>query len=82
MSLRRAVCPRGDMGRGDGGFRPVPVAREPNLFVWTDTCNVYVWRDGTAALLIDLGPADPLIFSRTHGPVSFFQRPGSSFRYC
>jgi glyoxylase-like metal-dependent hydrolase (beta-lactamase superfamily II) len=27
----------------------------PNLFVWRDTCNVYVLRDGDAALLIDLG---------------------------
>ncbi|MGH7946762.1 MAG: hypothetical protein ACREF9_17430, partial [Opitutaceae bacterium] len=27
----------------------------PDLFVWTDTCNVYVLRDGDAALLIDLG---------------------------
>ena len=23
----------------------------PDLFVWTDTCNVYVLRDGDAALL-------------------------------
>ena len=27
----------------------------PDLFLWTDTCNVYVLRDGDAALLIDLG---------------------------
>ena len=27
----------------------------PNVFQWTDTCNVYVLRDGDAALLIDLG---------------------------
>ena len=27
----------------------------PNLFLWTDTCNVYVVRDGDSALLIDLG---------------------------
>ena len=27
----------------------------PELFAWTDTCNVYVLRDGDAALLIDLG---------------------------
>ena len=32
----------------------------PNLFVWTDTCNVYVIHDGDAALLIDLGDADVL----------------------
>src|SRR5688572_4468087 len=27
----------------------------PNLFAWTDTCNVYVLRDGDSALLINLG---------------------------
>lgn len=27
----------------------------PGLFVWTDTCNVYVLKDGDAAILIDLG---------------------------
>ena len=27
----------------------------PSLFTWTDTCNVYVLRDGDAALLINLG---------------------------
>jgi glyoxylase-like metal-dependent hydrolase (beta-lactamase superfamily II) len=27
----------------------------PEVFVWTDTCNVYVVRDGDAALLINLG---------------------------
>jgi glyoxylase-like metal-dependent hydrolase (beta-lactamase superfamily II) len=27
----------------------------PDLFVWTNTCNTYVLRDGDAALLIDLG---------------------------
>lgn len=27
----------------------------PDLFVWSDTCNAYVVRDGDAALLIDLG---------------------------
>jgi glyoxylase-like metal-dependent hydrolase (beta-lactamase superfamily II) len=27
----------------------------PDLFVWTDTCNVYVLRDGQSAILIDLG---------------------------
>src|SRR3982751_165566 len=27
----------------------------PNLYRYTDTCNVYVLKDGDAALLIDLG---------------------------
>ena len=32
----------------------------PDLFIWTDTCNVYVLRDGEAALLIDLGDGSVL----------------------
>src|SRR5262245_45898835 len=32
----------------------------PDLFVWTDTCNVYVLRDGDAATLIDLGDGSVL----------------------
>ncbi len=32
----------------------------PDLFIWTDTCNVYVLRDGDAALLIDLGDGSVL----------------------
>ena len=27
----------------------------PNLYQWTDVCNVYVWMEGQSALLIDLG---------------------------
>jgi hypothetical protein len=34
---------------------PVDSRLAPELFVWTDTCNVYVLRDGDAALLLDLG---------------------------
>lgn len=30
-------------------------ASSPEVFVWTDTCNVYVLREGEAAMLIDLG---------------------------
>lgn len=41
-------------------IRPVSTDSEPNLFVWTDTCNVYVLKDGDAALLIDLGDGDVL----------------------
>ena len=36
-------------------FTQPDAARHPNLFTWTDTCNVHVIRDGDAALLIDLG---------------------------
>jgi hypothetical protein len=32
----------------------------PNLFIWTDTCNVHVLRDGEAALLINLGDGSVL----------------------
>ena len=32
----------------------------PDLFQWTDTCNVYVLKDGDAALLIDLGDGSVL----------------------
>jgi len=39
---------------------PVDAKLAPDLFVWTDTCNVYVLRDGDAALLIDLGDGSVL----------------------
>lgn len=32
----------------------------PNLFIWTDTCNVHVLRDGDASLLINLGDGSVL----------------------
>ncbi len=32
----------------------------PDLFVWTDTCNVFVLRDGETAVLIDLGDGSVL----------------------
>ena len=32
----------------------------PDVFQWTDTCNVYVVRHGDAALLIDLGDGSVL----------------------
>jgi glyoxylase-like metal-dependent hydrolase (beta-lactamase superfamily II) len=37
------------------GFRQPDAKSQPDLFVWTDTCNVYVLRDRDKALLIDLG---------------------------
>ena len=37
------------------GFRQPDPKSQPDLFVWTDTCNVYVLREGDTALLIDLG---------------------------
>ena len=39
---------------------PTPVDGQPDLFRWADTCNVYILRDGDAALLIDFGAGDVL----------------------
>lgn len=39
---------------------PVDAQLAPDVFVWTDTCNIYVIRDGDAALLIDLGDGSVL----------------------
>jgi glyoxylase-like metal-dependent hydrolase (beta-lactamase superfamily II) len=33
----------------------IAVKLVPNLYMWTDICNVYVLRDGDKAILIDLG---------------------------
>ena len=41
-------------------FRKPDPAAFPNLFVWTDTCNVYVLRDGNEAVLINLGDGSVL----------------------
>ena len=43
-----------------GGFRRPDPANHPDLYLWTDTCNVYVVRDGDSALLIDLGDGSVL----------------------
>ena len=38
-----------------------PLGRDfPELFSWTDTCNVFVLRDGEAALIVNLGDGDVL----------------------
>ena len=42
------------------GFRQPDPKAQPDLFVWTDTCNVHVLRDGDTALLIDLGDGSVL----------------------
>jgi glyoxylase-like metal-dependent hydrolase (beta-lactamase superfamily II) len=41
-------------------LQPLDAQLAPNVFVWTDTCNVYVIKDGDAALLIDLGDGSVL----------------------
>ncbi|MCA9049277.1 MAG: MBL fold metallo-hydrolase [Planctomycetaceae bacterium] len=38
-----------------GEFRQPDPQRFPQLFQWSDTCNVYVLRDGDSAVLINLG---------------------------
>jgi len=52
--LPGATAPAGHTGP-DQALRLVASAGDPDLFVWTDTCNVYVVRDQDAAVLIDLG---------------------------
>jgi len=42
------------------GFRRPDPANHPDVYVWTDTCNVYVVKDGDSALLIDLGDGSVL----------------------
>lgn len=43
-----------------GRFTQPDAANHPDLFTWTDTCNVHVLRDGDAGLLIDLGDGSVL----------------------
>jgi glyoxylase-like metal-dependent hydrolase (beta-lactamase superfamily II) len=47
-------------GAGELAGHKFLAAALPNLFVWTDTCNVYVLRDGDAAVLINLGDGSVL----------------------
>ena len=42
------------------GFRQPDPTLDPGLYVWTDTCNVYIFKDGDAALLINLGDGSVL----------------------
>src|SRR5687767_10910258 len=43
-----------------GEFVQPDTKNHPDLFSWTDTCNVYVFREGDTALLIDLGDGSVL----------------------
>jgi len=48
-------------GSADSGMLvPVESGLWPNLFVRTDTCNIYVIKDGETAILIDLGDGSVL----------------------
>ncbi|MDB4680154.1 MBL fold metallo-hydrolase [Planctomycetaceae bacterium] len=42
------------------GFQQPAPDLYPNLYVWTDTCNVYVFKKDDKALLIDLGDGSVL----------------------
>src|SRR4051812_34900098 len=55
----------GDVGAA--GFSNRLGRAAPDLLSWTDTCNVYVLRDGDAALLIDLGDGSVLDHLRDIG---------------
>src|SRR5688572_4904661 len=41
-------------------FTQPDATNHPDLFTWTDTCNVHILRDGDAAILIDLGDGSVL----------------------
>ncbi len=45
---------------GAGAFSQPAPKTNPDLFVWSDTCNVYALREGDSALLIDLGDGSVL----------------------
>jgi glyoxylase-like metal-dependent hydrolase (beta-lactamase superfamily II) len=46
--------------RAHADFSQPDATKYPGLYVWDDTCKVYVLRDGDAALLIDLGDGSVL----------------------
>ena len=60
IALVAAQAQAADGPRAAARLTPVDKDLAPDLFLWTDTCNVYVLRDGDAALLIDLGDGSVL----------------------
>jgi glyoxylase-like metal-dependent hydrolase (beta-lactamase superfamily II) len=66
ISVSMAIVEAPTLG-AEGMFTQPDAKNHPNLFVWTDTCNVYVWRDGDSALLIDLGDGSVLDKLKTIG---------------
>ncbi len=60
LSLLCAVGSVWDSASAAAGFMQPDAQAYPNLYLWTDTCNVWVLREGDAALLIDLGSGDVL----------------------
>ena len=55
LSATGSAAAHGQSVASKSSFRQPDPKAHPDLFVWTDTCNVYVLRDGDAALLIDFG---------------------------
>ena len=52
-----SAAPKVDPGYRQSGFEPAGAPRKltENLFLFEDTCNVYIVRDGARAVLIDFG---------------------------
>jgi len=46
--------------RAQAAFSQPDAKTHPQLFLWSDTCNVWILRDGDAALLVDLGDGSVL----------------------
>jgi glyoxylase-like metal-dependent hydrolase (beta-lactamase superfamily II) len=55
-----AAPPPASTTKTPAGFRRPDPANHPDVYVWSDTCNVYVVKDGDSALLIDLGDGSVL----------------------
>ena len=43
------------LAKEDSAWQQPAPQQCPHLYRWTDTCNVYVLKDGKSAILIDLG---------------------------
>lgn len=49
-------CPADETDKTTSGHFTQPMPDEfPDLYLWTDTCNVWVLRNGDSALLVDFG---------------------------
>jgi glyoxylase-like metal-dependent hydrolase (beta-lactamase superfamily II) len=55
-----ATAPPAARAPEPAGFRQPNPKHHPDLYVWSDTCNSYVIREGEAAILIDLGDGSVL----------------------
>ena len=50
-----------------GQLKLVDPSLSPNLYQWTDICNVYVWIEDRSALLIDLGDGSVVQYLNKEG---------------